>query len=132
MRFLYQAFLVAGGGAVGSLSRWLIGMASAALFGSTFPWGTLIINLSGCLFLGWIGTLVADKLLPGSDDLRLLLAVGFCGAFTTFSTFEFEVNKLLKDGDDSLAILYLAASVVLGLYAVKLGVFLARQPWRGA
>lgn len=128
---LYHLLLVALGSAVGGVLRWLVGMAAAVWFGLTFPWGTLIINLSGCLFLGWFGTLLADRIFPGHDELRLLLAVGFCGAFTTFSTFEFETDKLLKEGDGLLALLYLGSSVFLGLLAVRLGAVLARQPWRG-
>lgn len=132
LRLLYHAALVAMGSALGGLSRWLIGSIAVSLLGPAFPWGTLVINLSGCLFLGWLGTLLADRLLPGSDELRLLLAVGFCGAFTTFSTFEFEANKLFKDGDGTLGLLYLGGSVFFGLLAVRLGVFLARHPWRAS
>jgi CrcB protein len=128
-QFLYHAFLVAAGSAVGGLARWLIGMAAAALFGTSFPWGTLIINLSGCLFLGWLGTLLADRVLPGADEVRLILAVGFCGAYTTFSTFEQEADQLFKDSDGTLGLLYLGASVFLGLMAIRLGVYLARHPW---
>jgi CrcB protein len=130
-RFFYHAFLVAAGSAAGGLTRWLVGMGAAALFGTSFPWGTLIINLSGCVFLGWLGTLLADRLLPGADEVRLLLAVGFCGAYTTFSTFEYEADKLFKDGDGTLGLLYLGASVFLGLLAIRLGVFLARHAWGG-
>jgi CrcB protein len=132
MQFLVKALLVAGGSAAGGLARWLLGQASAALFGEAFPWGTLIINLTGCLFLGWFGTLLFDGLVPHHEELKLLLAVGFCGAYTTFSTFEYEADTFLKKGDGTLGILYIAASVVLGLLAIRLGIILARQPWRGS
>jgi CrcB protein len=129
-RFLFQALLVAGGSAAGGLARWLVGMGAAHVLGTGFPWGTFLINLSGCLALGWLGTLLADRLLPASEEVRLLLAVGFCGAYTTFSTFEYEADSLFKKGDGTLATLYIGLSVVLGLLAVRLGVILARQPWR--
>jgi CrcB protein len=130
-RVLYHIFLVAFGSAVGGLLRWVVGIVSAAWFGVSFPWGTLIINLTGCLFLGWFGTLLGDRLMPNSEELRLLLAVGLCGAYTTFSTFEFETNKLFQKGDSFYAILYLGSSVFLGLLAIRIGALLARQPWRG-
>ncbi len=100
--------------------------------GNGFPWGTLFINLSGSLFLGWFATVLTERLpnLGGRihpDDLRLTVAVGFTGAYTTFSTYELESQKLLADGKGLLAMTYLFGSVILGLLAVGLGVFLARR-----
>jgi fluoride exporter len=127
---LYQALLVALGSALGGLARWAIGLAAASLIGSRFPWGTLAINVSGCLFLGWFGTLLGERLWPSAETLRLLVIVGFTGAFTTFSTFEFETNSLLRNGDNLLAMSYLFASIALGLLAVRLGMILAHAHWR--
>jgi CrcB protein len=132
VRLLFQIALVAVGGALGSLLRWGVGAAAGRLLGTTFPWGTFVINISGSLFLGWFTTLLADRLLATEgawlrpDDLRLMVAVGFTGAYTTFSTFEYESHGLLQDGDGLLGITYLFASVFLGLVAVRAGVYLAR------
>jgi CrcB protein len=129
---LFQIALVAVGGAVGSLLRWGVGAAAGRLLGTAFPWGTFAINISGCLFLGWFATLLSDRLLPTEglwlrpDDLRLMIAVGFTGAYTTFSTFEYETQGLLRDGDGLWGMTYLFGSVFLGLVAVRLGIFLAR------
>jgi CrcB protein len=131
----WQVVLVAAGGAVGSLLRWAVGVAAGRWLGSAFPWGTFLINISGSLFLGWFATLVTDRLPRTSglwltpDDLRLMVAVGFTGAYTTFSTFEYESQGLLRDGDGLKGLTYLLGSVFLGLLAVRLGIFLAR--WQG-
>ncbi len=128
-----QIVLVAFGSSVGGLARWGVGLAAARWFGTAWPWGTFIINVSGCLFLGWFSTLIGDRLLQGAgwldaDQLRLMIAVGFTGAYTTFSTFEYEANGMLKEGDGFAGLTYILASVFLGLVAVRLGVILAR--WR--
>ncbi len=126
--FLYQALLVAGGSAAGGLARWLLGLAAVALFGTGFPWGTLLINLTGCLFLGWLWAVLGGRVPPSGDDQRLLFAVGFCGAYTTFSTFSLEADALLKRGSGLLGWVYIAASVILGLLAVRLGIWLGQGP----
>jgi CrcB protein len=133
VRVFVQIGLVAFGSALGGLARWGLGLAVARLFGTAFPWGTFLINITGCLFLGWFATLLGDRLLPGigwldADDLRLMVAVGFTGAYTTFSTFEFEADGMLKEGDGFAGLTYIFGSVFLGLVAVRLGVLLAR--WR--
>jgi CrcB protein len=132
MRLLFQIGLVAFGSSLGGLARWGATAGAARLFGTAFPWGTFLINVSGSLFLGWFTTVLSDRLLlsAGSwlrpDDLRLMVAVGFTGAFTTFSTFEYESHSLLRDGDGLAGISYIFASVFLGLLAVRFGILLAR------
>lgn len=132
MRLLMQIGLVAFGSALGGLLRWGVANGLARLCGTAFPWGTFFINLSGSLFLGWFLTILSDRLiLPASswlrpDDLRLMIAVGFTGAYTTFSTFEYESHGLLRDGDGLRGMIYLFASVLLGLLAVRAGIVLAR------
>jgi CrcB protein len=131
MRVLMHIGLVAFGSAVGGLARWGVGLAAARWLGTAFPWGTLTINISGSLFLGWFTTLLGDRLLQGvgwldADALRLMIAVGFTGAYTTFSTFEYESHGLFRDGRELAGTVYLAASVFLGLAAVRCGVALAR------
>lgn len=133
MRFFVQGALVAFGSALGGLLRWSVSVAAARLLGSAFPWGTFFINITGSLFLGWISTILADRLLLGEtswlrpDDLRLMIAVGFTGAYTTFSTFEYEAHGLLRDGDGLAGMTYMLASVLFGLIAIRIGVILARS-----
>jgi fluoride exporter len=132
VRLLFQIGLVAVGSACGGLLRWGVGTGAARLLGTALPYGTLFVNLTGSLFLGWFSTILAERLLPDaspwfrSDDLRLMLAVGFTGAYTTFSTFEWEANGLIRDGEQLAGTLYLVSSVVVGLLAVRWGVILAR------
>jgi len=134
VRLLVQIALVSLGSALGGLLRWGVGMAAGRLLGTAFPYGTFIINISGSLFLGWFSTIIAERLVLGdrawlqTDDLRLMIAVGFTGAFTTFSTFEFETYGKLEDGKGLVGAIYLLCSVLLGLVAVYVGVALAR--WR--
>ena len=132
MRLLFQIGLVALGSACGGLLRWGVGAGAARLLGAGLPYGTFIINISGSLFLGWFSTVLADRMLLSEhpwlrpDDLRLMIAVGFAGAFTTFSTFEWETHGLLRDGESFAATTYMLASVVLGLLAIRVGIALAR------
>jgi fluoride exporter len=127
-RTLYHTSLVAAGAVCGGLLRWGVGEAFHSWLDVGFPFGTLFINVTGCLFLGWFGKWLADKLPRRTEELRLLVAVGFCGAYTTFSSYELEASHLLQDGHGVLAAVYLAGSVVLGLLAVQLGVWLATRP----
>ena len=90
-----------------------------------FPAGTLFINVSGSFLLGVLGAVVSQRISPHSEALRLALGVGFLGAYTTFSTFSFETHALLEDGSWFAASANVAASVFLGLIAVRAGVLLA-------
>ncbi len=131
MRLLLQFGLVSAGSILGGLLRWGVGSAFGTL-GSAFPWGTLFINVSGSLFLGWFSTVLSEKLVLPEDgwlrahDLRLLVAIGFTGSYTTFSTYEYEGHRLLDDGSWFLGMTYLVGSMVLGLAAVRAGMLLAR------
>ncbi|HUY35763.1 MAG TPA: CrcB family protein [Pirellulales bacterium] len=132
MRLLFQIALVAIGSACGGLLRWGVGIGAARLFGTALPYGTFIINITGSLFLGWFSTVLADRMSLSEhpwlrpDDLRLLVAVGLIGTYTTFSTFEWETHGLIRDGERLAGTGYVLASVLLGLLAVRLGVILAR------
>ncbi|HWA98021.1 MAG TPA: CrcB family protein [Pirellulales bacterium] len=132
MRFLVQISLVAAGSAIGGLLRWGVSVWSGRLLGSALPWGTFLINISGSFFLGWILTVLAERmpLAQGRwlrpDDLRLMLAVGFAGAYTTFSTFEWESNSLIRDGQGLAGFGYMLASVAAGLVALRLGMVLGK------
>jgi len=129
---LIQIGLVALGSSLGGLLRWGVTVACGRCFGTAFPWGTFFINISGSLFLGWFTTLVRERMLTTgiswlrSDNLHLLLAVGFTGAYTTFSTFEFEAHGLLSDRDSLKGTTYILGSLFFGLLAVHLGTILAK------
>ena len=130
MHVLTQIGLVALGSCAGGLLRWGVAVGFGRLFATTFPWATFFINLSGSLFLGWFLTVVG-RFVPSEqswfsqDGLKLMVAVGFTGAYTTFSTFEFESHTLLSDGDYLKGITYIMGSLFLGLVAVRLGMKLA-------
>lgn len=113
--------LVGVGGFLGANARFLVARGAGAAIDTRFPLGTFVINVSGSFFLGVLGALLADKVFPNSDALRLALGVGFLGAYTTFSTFEFETHALLEDGLGWVATLNVGASVLLGLLAVRAG-----------
>jgi len=128
---LKRVGLAATGSAAGALARWGVGAAVIAWLGAAFlPLGTLFINVSGSLFLGWFAALLAERLPADGwvrpDDLRLLLAVGFAGGYTTFSTYEVETDGLLA-ANGFLGALYFLGSVLLGLAAVRCGMLLARR-----
>ena len=122
---MFKLLLIALGGAAGTLARY--GTATA-LRGMTeragFPVGTLVINLAGCFLLGVVNTVVLERGVP--DAWRLAVGVGFCGAFTTFSTFGFETLALLREGRYAAAALYVVGSNMLGLVAATLGWLVAR------
>lgn len=133
MRLLFQIGLVCLGSSAGGLARWGVGTASARWFGTAFPYGTFLINVTGSLFLGWFATVLSTRLSLEQttwlrpDDLRLLVAVGFTGAYTTFSTYEYETYGLLRDGSNGLGSLYMFGSLFVGLIAVHAGVLLAKM-----
>jgi CrcB protein len=122
--------LVGVGGFAGAIARFAVGRWTGVLIDTPFPLGTFVINITGSFLLGILGTLVTDRALPNADGLRLALGVGFIGAYTTFSTFEFETHALLEDGSWLLATLNVAGSCLLGLFAVRAGVILAKT-WLG-
>jgi fluoride exporter len=117
--------IVALGGAAGAMARyWLSGWAHNR-WGPGFPYGTLIINVSGSFVLGLFATLTLRY--AWSDEWRLLVAIGFLGAFTTFSTFEYETLQLLAEGKRyGAAFVNLVGSVAAGLAAAYAGVVVAR------
>ncbi len=124
---LEEILLVGAGGFLGAVARFIVSKAANSFFGAAFPWGTFIINISGSFLLGAIATLAAERLIPHSDALRLTVAIGFIGAYTTFSTFEFESNALLEDGNWAMCLANVAGSVVVGFIALKLGIALSRR-----
>jgi CrcB protein len=119
-------WFVALGGALGSVSRFLLGPALQRAFNATFPVGTLFINVVGSLILGFVLGLAAEGV-DVRPEARAFIAIGFCGGFTTFSTFSYEAVRLLEDGEGSRAALYVLASVVLSIGAAFMGLVAARQ-----
>jgi CrcB protein len=128
-----QIALVALGSAAGGLARWGASLAFARWLGTAFPWGTLFVNVSGSFVLGWVMAVLSHRLGDATlawlkaEDLRLLVAVGFCGGYTTFSTFEYEAF-LLGRGSWLPAAAYVALSVFAGLAALRFGVWLGGEP----
>lgn len=116
--------VISGGGAVGSVARYLVELALPTLPGS-FPWGTFAVNVVGCLLLGLLMVLVTEVWRSGRY-LRPFLGVGVLGGFTTFSALAVETHALAARGQWLLTNAYVVASVVAGLAAVWIGVVLAR------
>lgn len=111
---------VAIGGAAGSVARYLLSSALQERSGTLFPIGTLVVNVSGCLAIGFLMRLVLDTG-EFSPTVRALLTTGFCGGFTTFSTFAWETISAVEEGAWRRAVVYVGGSTVLGLAAVWLG-----------
>jgi fluoride exporter len=117
--------LVALGGALGSVCRYLVNIASGRLFGLDFPAGTMIVNITGCFAMGVFIALLALRY-GGSPQLRLFVAVGFLGGFTTLSAFAFDAVFLWERGALWSAILYVSASIILSLAGLVAGLSLVR------
>ena len=116
---------LAAGGILGTFARYLLSGAVHRVFGVTFPFGTLVVNLVGCFAIGFLAVLAEEKFLLG-PTARVFLMIGFCGAFTTFSSLILETSNLTKDGESLYAFMNIALSVVLGFLIFRLGVMLAR------
>ena len=123
--------LVGAGGFLGANARFLLARSIGAAIDTRFPVGTFVVNVSGSFLLGVLGAVLADKLTPESDALRLALGVGFLGAFTTFSTFEAETDALLQGGLGWVATLNVAASVLVGLVALRAGLAAGKEWFSG-
>lgn len=108
---------VAAGGTCGAIGRYLAGIGAGRLFGTEFPWGTLIINVAGSFLIGLFASLFASRWdLP--QAARIFLTVGVCGGFTTFSTFSLDSFYLMERGEMLAAGAYVAASVILSIAAL--------------
>ena len=112
-------------GGIGSVLRHLANLGVLGLTGLGFPWGILIINIAGCALIGFLARVVP---LPqdGGAELRLMLMTGLCGGFTTFSAFSLDAADLWLRGDQGLAVSYVAASMLLCLTGVALGISLGQ------
>jgi CrcB protein len=112
------------GGAIGALARAGLGEALPHRPGQ-WPWATFAVNLAGAFILGWLLTRLAERTAP-SRYWRLLAGTGFCGALTTFSTFQIETFQFVRDGDAALALAYPLTSIAAGMALAIAGVLLAR------
>jgi CrcB protein len=121
---LQRYLLIAVGGALGSIARFWVGSTVANRFGAKFPYGTFVINITACLIIGFSLTFLAKRT-ELSAAWRFLIPIGFVGAYSTFSTYEWETLSTIRSGAFLLAALYVFGSLILGLAAVWLGALLA-------
>ena len=123
---MHPVVLVGAGSAVGgNLRYWLGRWIDSQLWCGGWPWGTFVINVSGSLLLGFFAVAFLERLTPARRDLYLLLGTGLCGGYTTFSTFEWDTFKLIREGDWQSAFANIGGSVLAGFLGVVVGVYLA-------
>jgi CrcB protein len=122
---LQKYFFIALGGSLGSLARFWVGTAVANRLGTRFPYGTFVINLTACIIVGFALTILG-KHAELNPAWRFLIPIGFVGAYSTFSTFEWETFANLQTGAFLIAASYVVLSVLLGLVGVWCGVLIAR------
>ena len=121
-----QVFVIMLGGSLGALMRFIVSSSIAAKLGTTFPYGTLTVNVLGSFFMGFFAMFLVERI--GLDPLlRLGIFVGFLGAFTTFSTFSMETLNLFEQGESMRALLNMFINVSFSVLAVWLGVLLGKQ-----
>ena len=124
MAYLYVAL----GSALGGVARYGVGLAAARLWGSGFPWGTILINVAGSFIISFFGTLtLPGGPLPADMGLRVFVMVGICGGFTTFSSFSLQTLELARDESWAAALANVTLSVLLCLAAVTAGHLLASR-----
>ncbi len=121
---MQKYLLIAVGGALGSIARFWVGSTIAGRMGSKFPYGTFVINITACVIIGFTLTYLGKRA-DLSPAWRFLVPVGFIGAYSTFSTFEWETLSTMRSGAFFLAALYAAGSLILGLAATWCGTALA-------
>lgn len=112
--------IIGAGGFLGTVSRFLSMRYVQNIFASPFPFGTFVVNVVGCFLVGMFYA-ISEKGNVMNDEWRMFLTIGFCGGFTTFSTFSHENFALIRDGDFFYFLVYSGTSVFLGLIATYLG-----------
>ena len=122
---MQKYFLIALGGSLGSVARYWIGSTIANRLGTRFPYGTFVVNMTACIVIGFILAFMARRA-DINPAWRYLIPVGFVGAYSTFSTFEWETYSSLQAGAFLIAGLYVVLSCLLGLAAVWCGVLVAK------
>ena len=121
---MQKYLLIALGGALGSIARYWVGSAVAGRMGVRFPYGTLIVNITACIVIGFTLTYMSRRT-DMSAAWRYLIPIGFIGAYSTFSTYEWETLTTIRSGAFALASLYAVSSLILGLAAVWGGSWIA-------
>ena len=121
---LQKYLLIAAGGALGSIARYWVGSMIGSRMGTRFPYGTFVINITACVIIGFSLTYLGKRV-ELSPAWRFLIPIGFVGAYSTFSTYEWETLSNLRAGAFALAALYAVGSLILGLAATWFGVLLA-------
>jgi CrcB protein len=119
-------YIVGIGGFIGSVARYYSQLFVTRIYPSTLPYGTFAINVSGCFLIGIIYAL-SERGNVLSPEWRLFLATGFCGGFTTFSSFSYESLNLVRDGEFFYLSLYVVASVIIGFAAIYFGMLLIKS-----
>jgi CrcB protein len=128
MKKLAPYCVIAAGSVIGSLLRWGAGTAFSAWLGPGFPWGTLFVNITGSLAIGWFAALAAARANgPARPLARLFVMTGVCGGYTTFSAFTLETLRFLHAGAAGAALAYIGATMVISLAAVWLGEMLGAR-----
>jgi len=122
--FLREVIILGIAGGLGTVSRFLLSGLTQRIFGQQLPWGTLAVNVIGCFLLAF---LLETGLASASREVRIAVAVGFLGGFTTFSAFGLETMNLLRQGAFGLAAFNMIANVTLGFGAVWLGFLSAKR-----
>lgn len=121
---LSKYMYIAVGGAVGAIARFWVDSAVASRLGTRFPYGTFVVNMTACVIIGFSLTFLAKR-----TDLnpawRFLIPIGFVGAYSTFSSYEWETVSILRNGEFSMTALYVFGSLFLGLVAIWFGILLA-------
>jgi len=123
---MHHILLVAFGGALGSVCRYLVGIGALRLMGPSFPWGTLTVNVAGSFAIGVLAELIVARF-GASAELRLLLITGFLGGFTTFSAFALDAVTLFERGASLAATIYLVLSIGASIAAAIAGIGLMRS-----
>ena len=117
--------LTALGGALGSVCRWALSLLSKQLFQTSYPIGTLLSNVLGCFLAGLVAAWLS-KNNPNHETLKQLLLIGFCGGFTTFSSFSLENITMLQSNQPLQALLYTGSSLLLGFAALAFGLYMMK------
>lgn len=125
---MIKILIICIGGSLGASLRYLVSLKINESHSTSFPFGTLIVNITGCFLIGFLWHISNHMSL--SENLRLFIFVGLLGAFTTFSTFGFESHSLISNDSKNMAILYVAGSNFLGIAFVFFGLILSKNIFR--
>ncbi|WP_371366624.1 Putative fluoride ion transporter CrcB [Sporomusa rhizae] len=120
-----SVLIVAVGGGIGSVARYLVSSWAAGRFGSDFPYGTLFVNVAGCFIIGFFMALVTEKVVT-KPEWRLFITTGFLGGLTTFSSFSYETIKLLQEADTAFAAYNILGNCIIGFFATWVGISFAK------